>query len=401
MVNRLVSGDSHMDLSWLPPDLFVSNARAYLRPRMPRVQETSEGNRWYVGSEPFSWVGSSGSDFGDDRYVPGVSRRLDRMEAEGFFSDADKGIYRVSTPALREQDQDLDGVEAEVIYGILGVSAAYGAKSPWTTSSHDSTLNRRIEDPEALSEVYEIYNEWISGFCKIAPKRFAGMACLTGTSPTDASRQLRRAADLGLRGAELDVSSVVEPIYHRDWDTLWDTAADCNMPISFHTLGLPWRQPKQSDWEAYRWVRSGLLFTLFQLSGAEFLTSIILNGACDRYPDFKFVLGECGVGWIPYVLHRMDAEYNNFSSEIGLSLQPSEFWRRQGYSTFQDEPLSEEVIGNVGVDNIIWGSDYPHPDGIWPDSRTIIDRNLGNLPDAIMSKLVCGNAEKLYRIPTK
>ena len=146
-------------------------------------------------------------------------------------------------------------------------------------------------------------------------------------------------------------------------------------------------------------MRSGLLYTLLQLSWAEFLASIILSGACDRHPNFKFVLGESGVGWIPYVLHRMDEEYNNFSSQIGLSMKPSEFWTRQGYSTFQDEALSAEIIGIVGVGNIIWGSDYPYPGCTWPDSSEIVDRNLSHLDEATVSKLVFGNAEKLYRIP--
>ena len=140
---------------------------------------------------------------------------------------------------------------------------------------------------------------------------------------------------------------------------------------------------------------------MFQLSGAEFLASIVFSGACDRYPDFRFVLGECGIGWIPYVLRRMDEEYENFSSEIGLSLKPSEFWARQGYSTFQNEVLSEEVISIVGADNIIWGSDYPHPDGIWPDSQSFIENELGGLPAKTRAKIVCGNAARLYGFPLK
>ena len=399
MTQKMISGDSHIDLTWLPADLFVSNAPDRLRKRMPRVEETAEGRRWYVGTKPFTWVAAGGSDSGDDRYVPGASRRLDRMEETGFFSDGKRGVLRVSTPALRLRDQKIDGVEAEVIYGILGVAAAYGAQTGWSTSGSNVSEGRGVEDPEALSTVYEIYNEWIAEFCKAEPSRFAGLACISGTSPEVASRQLRRAAEIGLRGAELDVSSLAEPVYHRDWDPLWATAAECGMPISFHTLGLPLRQPKKADLEAYRWVRAGVLFTLFQLSGAEFLASIVFSGACDRYPDFRFVLGECGIGWIPYVLWRMDEEYENFSSEIGLSLKPSEFWARQGYSTFQNEVLSEEVISIVGADNIIWGSDYPHPDGIWPDSREVVERTLGHLDEETRSKLVYRNASRLYRIP--
>jgi len=407
MKHRLISGDSHMDMAWLPPDLFVSNAPSRLREYMPRVKETPEGKVWYVGTKRVGPAATMGPDSANDRYVPGASRRLDRMEQQKFFSDGERGILRPSTSALRLQDQDLDGVEAEVIYGILGISAAYGKgigffgyepHGDW--SGDHGVTGSGVMEAEALTRVYDIYNDWIAEFCASTPSRLAGLACISGASPEVASKQLRRAAEIGLRGAELDVLSVIEPIYHRDWDLVWATAAECNMPISFHTLGLPWRQPKKSDEETYRWVTAGILYTLFQLSGAEFLASIIFSGACDRHPHFKFVLAECGVGWIPYVLFRMDQEYDNFSSSIGLSLKPSEFWARQGSSTFQDEPLSEEVVSVVGVNNIIWGSDYPHPDCIWPDSREIIKRNLGHLDEQTLSQLLGGNAERLYRIPT-
>jgi predicted TIM-barrel fold metal-dependent hydrolase len=406
MTYRLISGDSHMDIAWLPPDLFVANAPVRLREYMPQVKETPEGKTWYVGTHRVGPFATMGSDSSNDRYVPGTSRRLDRMEQQKFFSDGERGILRPGTPVLRQRDQDLDGVEAEVIYGILGISAVYGRGSGFfgnephgNWSEGDAVTGSHGMEAEALAMVYETYNEWIAEFCASTPSRLAGLACLSGTSPEVASKQLRRAADIGLRGAELDVSSVIEPIYHQDWDLLWATAAECNMPISFHTLGLQFRQPKRSDEEAYRRVTVGILYTLFQLSGAEFLASIIFSGACDRYPNFRFVLAECGIGWLPYVLRRMDQEYDNFSSPLGLSMKPSEFWARQGFSTFQDEALSEEVIDIVGVDNIIWGSDYPHPDCIWPDSREIIEQNLNHLGEHTLSKLLGGNAERIYRIP--
>ena len=393
---KIISGDSHIDLAWLPPDLFISNAPPHLRDKMPYVKETGEGLRWHVGETAIPWVGNGGSGFGEDRYVPGLSRRLDRMEELGFFSDGQKGIFRATTPELRMRDQETDGVEGEVIYGILGVAQGFGGQPDQAGSGDATNQLTGANDPEVVVALYEIYNEWVAEFCKSAPSRFAGLACITGSDPKLASRQLRRAAEIGLRGAELDVSTVVEPIYHRDWDVLWATAAECGMPISFHTLGLPSRQPKDSDQAEYQWVSTGLLYTLFQLSGAEFLTSIILSGACDRYVNFKFVLGECGIGWIPYVLQRMDQEYENFASNIGLTMKPSDFWRRQGYSTFQDEFLTKELIRDAGEDSIIWGSDYPHPDGIWPDSRRFIQENLGHLDETTRSKLVYDNAAKLY-----
>ena len=398
---EIISGDGHIDLTWLPPELFISNTPARFRDRMPQVKDTKEGKRWYIEGRPLAWVAAAVPDSTWDRYVPGHSRRLDRMEELGFFSDGQKGIFRPTTPALRIKDQDLDGVSGEVIYGILGLAGGFTSGQSINAIGDELSASAfGITDPEVASLVFEIYNEWVAEFCKDMTSRFAGLACLSGNDPKVACKQLRRAAEIGLRGAELNVSTTIEPIYHRDWDILWATAAECRLPISFHTLGLPPRLPKEPDKDEYRWVSDGLSYTLFQLSGAEYLSSIIFSGACDRYPDFKFVLGECGIGWIPYILHRMDEEHNNHAFHINLSLKPSEFWRRQGYSTFQNEFLTEDLVSRVGEDSIIWGSDYPHPDGVWPDSRKVIEGNLGHLDNEIVRKVVYENTAKLYGFQT-
>ena len=83
-------------------------------------------------------------------------------------------------------------------------------------------------------------------------------------------------------------------------------------------------------------------------------------------------------------------------AHLGFALKPSEYWRRQGSTTFQHETILAEVIHLVGEDNVMWGSDYPHPDGIWPDSRTIIQADLGSLDETVRRKITCENAGKLY-----
>jgi predicted TIM-barrel fold metal-dependent hydrolase len=110
----------------------------------------------------------------------------------------------------------------------------------------------------------------------------------------------------------------------------------------------------------------------------------------------KFVLGECGASWIPYVLGRMDEEYDDQFRHLNFSLKPSEYWRRQGYTTFQHETTLADVAHLVGEDTIIWGSDYPHPDGIWPDSLKVIEADLGRLDARMRRKITCENAGKLY-----
>ena len=110
--------------------------------------------------------------------------------------------------------------------------------------------------------------------------------------------------------------------------------------------------------------------------------------------DFKFLLGECGISWLPYVLDRMDHEGEG---QPGLTMKPSEYFHRQGYSTFQKESVAGDLIPLIGAENVIWGSDYPHPDGVWPDSQEAIENNFRNLKsESDKRKVVCENAGKLY-----
>ena len=107
------------------------------------------------------------------------------------------------------------------------------------------------------------------------------------------------------------------------------------------------------------------------------------------------MLGECGASWVPFVLDRMDHECK--TDYPGLTMVPSDYWRRQGHTTYQEEGIIGELVSLVGEDNVMWGSDYPHPDGVWPNSREIIRNNLRNLKDErVRRKIICDNAARLY-----
>ena len=90
-------------------------------------------------------------------------------------------------------------------------------------------------------------------------------------------------------------------------------------------------------------------------------------GVFERYPHLRIGFGESGVGWIPYALHRMDFEFEDRFRDL-MKLKPSEYWRRQCRATFQFDPIGAKLIDDIGVETIMWGSDYPHTDGIWPES---------------------------------
>ena len=121
MKYEFISADCHIDLIWLPPDLFTSNSRADLRERMPFVTDTRRGKAWVAKNGAkfglMNGMGSAGRE-----YVPGQIHRSDRMASTGLYDDGRKGIRRLSDPELRLKDQERDGVQAEVLYGVLGAS---------------------------------------------------------------------------------------------------------------------------------------------------------------------------------------------------------------------------------------------------------------------------------------
>ncbi len=371
---KIISGDGHIDLRWLPHDVFVSRSPAKWKDLVPQVVDTAEGKKWYVegkdvAGRPFGGLGNLQNP------ERGRSAHVDRMYEMGFYD----GESHPTTPDLRLRDMDIDGVDADVIYGILAMGSI-------------------VEDKELLRVIYGMYNDWASEFCNTNPDRLAALACIPNDDPDAAAAELRRAAKLGLRGADFNVGTAIYPIWHKDWEPLWAAAGETGIPVSFHTTGYPFRRsddPKVDE-EHRPQIRATLL-SLFQIAGAEFLTGVIFSGALERHPNMKFVLGECGASWIPYVLSRMDEEYEDtLHTDLGFSLKPSEFWRRQGYTTFQHESHISQFINLVGEDNIIWGSDYPHPDGIWPDSLKWIEEDLAGVDENVKQKIICDNAAKLY-----
>ena len=204
------------------------------------------------------------------------------------------------------------------------------------------------------------------------------LAIVPNTDPVEAAAEVRRCAKMGLRGGDLAFKRMTPPLYTHEWYPLWEAAAECRFPISFHSTGFKaLRAPDTPEMEKqyftqWRLVRSAL----FQLDTMEVLVSLLASGACEKYPDFNFVLGESGVTWLPYVFDRLDTEYADRARSLNFKLKPSDYFRRQGYVTYQQDQYLDPIIPLIGEDNIIWGADYPHPDCIWPDSQRVLDKNL-------------------------
>jgi predicted TIM-barrel fold metal-dependent hydrolase len=376
MKYEVISADCHVDLIWLDPELFVKNARAELRDRMPYVTDGPKGPIWVTkAGAQFGLMNGMGSV--GREYVPGQIHRSDRMASTGLYDDGKRGIRRLTDPDLRLKDQDRDGVQAEVLYGILGAAM-------------------RINDNEAAGEMLRIYNDWLADFCSHHPERYAGLASVPNHDTEAAVGEIERVARRGhVRGLEIARQHDMKPLWDPWWEPVWAAVAASGLPLHFHTIGGPGRDFSKLTGKVLLAARAASI-TSFQMHMADVLMSVIFAGVLERHPTMKLVIGEAGTGWIPYILDRMDAEWEDQFRGLDLKMKPSQYWYRQCYATYQSDPIGVKLIDELGADNIMWGSDFPHPDGVWPDSQEYIRRELGHLPEATRKKIVCDNAAKLY-----
>ena len=373
-----ISADCHIDMPWVPDDLFTANATAAMRERMPYVTDGPDG--------PF-WTCKNGTSFGlcgrrrPRRPEDGARARTTastRWPRSVSTTTARRASAARPIPHLRIKDMELDGVQAEVIFGILGAAT-------------------RLNDHEAAKEMFRIYNDWLKDFCRHYPDRQIGLACLPYGDIEAAVKEIHRVAKMGLRGLELSCSWDMEPMWHPIWEPLWKAVNEVNLPLHFHTF--PSTPASVREKAPTNLARRAALFTgvsAFQMNLVNILAAIIGAAVLERYPNLRISFGESGIGWIPYALDRMDFEWEDRFRDLGLTMKPSDYWRRQCKATFQFDRIGTKLIDEMGVETLMWASDYPHTDGVWPESSKYIEEQFGHLPADVVRKITCENAGRFY-----
>jgi len=353
---RIISADDHMDIHVLPPSLFEERLPAAFRDAGPRVVETPDGPFWQAEGRLLSPSG---------------------RKAKGYIRSEEHG-FRPGQPEKRLEDMDRDGVYAQVVY------------SPMTTQM-------RIADAELRAACMRAYNDWASEFNRVEPSRLLLLSHLPGHDPAAARDELLRVAGLGHRGAIIGQDEGVAPIFEDEWHPFWDAAEETGLPIHAH-LG-----PRGSMLKAQlgSW-RMPAFVAVIPMQLDETLCGMVFSGILERRPRVKFVLGEGGLGWVPYVIERMDHEHHKYfenTRDHRLDMLPSEIFRRQVFVTYEDETLGVKLIPEIGIDNVMWASDYPHGDSTWPHSRKALDDSpLASLGDEVLKKVVYDNAAAVYGV---
>ena len=375
----VISADGHIDLPLLPHDLFIEHAPPSMRDRMPRVVERDGAQCWVdENGTQLAVVGGSGTT--GQAYVRGQSTRFDRMNESGFWDDCARGTCHPSDPALRVAAQDRDGIVGEVLYGVLGMADA-------------------IADQAVAAAVMQAYNEWLGEFCAYDPARLVGVACLPSKNPAAAAQEIRRCADRGLHAVEIAMTHDLLPLWRQEFAPIWKAADECGAIVHLHTIGPP-IDPRHATTERERASWVGGWLTVFQLRMIERVAELIFGGVLHAYENMRVVVGESGIGWLPYVLERMDDQWSQRFTHLELTMPPSGYWQRQMAATFQVDEAGLLLADRIGVHTLLWGSDFPHGDGVWPDSLAVIDKQFTDIPDATRRAITYDNAARIYGFPS-
>ena len=368
---QLISSDSHVSE---PPDLWVERLDTKYRDRAPRVVLNPEGQE--------------GAYFVYEGYPPhnlaiglGAGRTPEELAAflkTGTYADARPGGW---DPAQRLPDMELDGVEAEVLYTTLGFRLFW------------------LKDAGLQRACFRVYNDWLAAYCSYAPKRLKGLALISLYDPKEGAQELERCAKLGLKGAMIWCSPPADQPYSSEiYDPFWAAAQDLDMPVSLHAITGMERIP----WE-YGAEKRAMRSTVTPHEIEKSFSILILSGVLERFPRLKIVSAENNCGWLPYYLQRMDRGFARFGPSgtvtpwpTKLTLKPSEYFRRQMYCTFIDDSFGVASRHWIGVDNVMWSSDYPHTASTWPHSRDIIARDFKDVSEVEKRKIVRENVAQLY-----
>jgi len=255
------------------------------------------------------------------------------------------------------------------------------------------------------------YNDWLAkDFCAKAPARFVGIAQMPAVGIEAAVAEMRRTKAMGLRGVLLSSWPSGNPALSSADDPFFAEAEALGMPISLH-IGLASRtkappKPKSAmEEKASRGEGTGGR-QVSVLSGAGLdsmpllLGEIILTGVHDRFPKLTFVSVEAGIGWVPYFLEQMDDRYerNRHWAKVKLERKPSSYVRSNWGFTFVIDHYGVKNRHAVGVENVMWSTDYPHHGCDWPHSRRTVAEMFEGVPAGERRAITYGNCARLYGI---
>jgi predicted TIM-barrel fold metal-dependent hydrolase len=284
---------------------------------------------------------------------------------------------------------DSQGIHAQITYpNVMG----FGGQNAM-----------RVDEALRTASI-QIYNDAMAELQEESGERIFPMATLPWWNVTTSVAETERCAKMGLRGVNINSdphAHGLPPLSDPHWNPLWDSCMRNHLPVNFHIgasdesmtwfSGATW--PGRSDNEKF--AMGGVMLFVGNL---RVMGNILLSRFLEDKPDLKIVSVESGAGWVPYLLEAL--EHMSYESGVSYKVSPTEIFQRQIYAcTFFERKNFVETIHQVGADNIMFETDYPHGACLYPDGLEYMESALRKMTHEERFKVFSGNASKLYNIP--
>jgi predicted TIM-barrel fold metal-dependent hydrolase len=375
---RVVSADGHLEIA---PERWSGRVPRAYRDRAPRLVKLANGGDGVVIENRAL-------------YVLGLAITGKPYEEHTLTGITYEGSPGAGTPEQRVAEQDKDGVDAEVLY----------------TSAGNGGFWRGIQEDAAFEAVIHAYNEFLAEeYCAAAPDRLLAMAVIPGTSLKNSIQELEYCKTHGIKGVALNSFPSGKSWPTPADDEFWQAAIDMQMPLTVH-VGFIGR-----DGPVFKYARDpGVVafgadpvrvLTRFTGGSGQLPIQIAMAGVFDRFPTLRLYIAETMLGWVPHFLFQVDDVWERSRHWAyrfyGLESPPrklSEYIKDHIIWGFLRDPVGVRLRHDVGVENAMWGSDFPHSASDWPYSSRVIEECFEGVPEAERVAMTRDNAVKFFHL---
>lgn len=359
----IISADSHV---LEPGDLWTKALHARFGDALPRIVkgfEGHEGTFFYLGR-------------------PGEAARIDELvNAVGDDARITELVRAGSDPDFRLQLMRSDGVAAEVLNPTFAL---------WVP---------RITDPAMRRACAEVFNDWIVDYCARSPQRLLGVGIVPIDDAQWAVGEAQRIIWRGVRGIMVPTQPIEGAAPYRSavYDRFWAVVEEARVPVTLHIVTGRVRDPFTYHGADERGEVPRSFLELFGEAGPVLANEFIFGGIFDRFPKLTIFLSEYDASWLPILKYRVD-RIEKFPGLAPLKRRARAYVDENVVVGIINDPLAAKLRHEIGIDRIMWGSDFPHPPCPYPHTRERIGEILAGIPEADRTAIVAGNVSRLYGI---
>lgn len=362
----IISADSHV---LEPADLWEKVLGRRYGDKVPHLVQHFDG---YDGA--FFYLGREGEAARADEMVNATTddQRLNDLTRAG------------KDPGFRLDLIKADGVLAEVLNPTWAL---------WVP---------RIPSGEIRRACSEVFNDWIIDFCSENPRRLIGVGLVPIDDVNWAAKEARRVLRKGLRGIMVPVQPIEGAPPYRDlvYDPFWAVIEEAGVPLTLHIVTGRVRDPFTYHGAKERGEVPRSFIDLFAEAAPVLASEFIFGGIFDRFPHLKVFLSEYDASWLPIFKYRVD-RIETFPGLRSLKRRARAYVDENIFIGIINDPLASKLRYEIGIDRIMWGSDFPHPPCPYPRTRERIGEILNGISESERAAIVAENVSRLYGIDVK